>query len=95
LSYGRFEIILFRTVSLVERQRCAIEFCIRLGKSGSEILKLIPQAYGGDAMRRAAFFKWWKRFRNGSRGQNRLFHNPLEACGKRSAASFREVDEAL
>jgi hypothetical protein len=29
------------------------------------------------------------------RGQNRLFHYPPEACGKRSAARFREVDGAL
>jgi hypothetical protein len=29
------------------------------------------------------------------RGQNRLFHYPPEACGKRSAARFREVGGAL
>jgi hypothetical protein len=52
-------------------------------------------------MRRAAVFKGWKRFRRifevskWSRGQNRLFHYPPEACGKRSAARFREVGEAL
>jgi histone-lysine N-methyltransferase SETMAR len=52
-------------ISLVERQRCAIEFCVRLGKSGSETLQLVHQAYGDNAMRRAAVFKWWKRFRDG------------------------------
>jgi hypothetical protein len=50
---------------LAERQRCAIEFCVRLGKSGSETLQLIHQAYGDDAISRAAVFKWWKRFRDG------------------------------
>jgi hypothetical protein len=50
-------------LSLVERQRCATEFCVRLGKSESENLQLIYQAYGDDAMKRAAVFKWWKRFR--------------------------------
>jgi hypothetical protein len=30
----------------------------------SETLQLIYQAYGDDAMRRAAVFKWWKRFRD-------------------------------
>jgi hypothetical protein len=49
---------------MAEQQRCAIQFCVRLGKSGSETLHLIHQAYGDDAMRRAAIFKWWKRFRN-------------------------------
>jgi hypothetical protein len=75
-------------VSLVERQRCAMN---------SETLQIIHQAYGVDAMRRAAILKWWKRFRDGEtivKGQNRLFHYP-EACGKRSAARFREVGGAL
>jgi hypothetical protein len=60
----------------------------------SEILQLIHQAYGDDAVRRAAVCKWWKRFRDGEtnvKGQNRLFHYPPEACGKQSAARFREV----
>jgi hypothetical protein len=30
----------------VERQRCAIEFCVRLEKSGSETLQLIHQFFG-------------------------------------------------
>jgi hypothetical protein len=29
------------------------------------------------------------------RGQNRLFHYPTDACGKRSAARFPEVGGAL
>jgi hypothetical protein len=64
----------------------------------SETLKLIHQAYGDDAMGRAAVFKWWKRFRHGKtnmKGQNSQFHYPLEACGKRSTARFREVGGAL
>jgi hypothetical protein len=41
-------------ISLVERQRCAVVFCVRLGKSGLETLQLSHQACGDDAMRRAA-----------------------------------------
>jgi hypothetical protein len=95
LSYGRFKRTLFR---IAEQQLCAVEFCVRLGKSGSETLQLIHQAYGDDAMRRAAVFKWWKRFRDGETNvkcQSRLFHYLSEACGKRSAARFREVGGAL
>jgi hypothetical protein len=44
-------------ISLAERQRCAIEFCVRLGKCGSETLQLVHQAYVHDAMRRAAILK--------------------------------------
>jgi hypothetical protein len=36
-------------ISLVEH--CMIEFCVQLGKSGSETLQLIHQAYGDNAMR--------------------------------------------
>jgi hypothetical protein len=49
-------------------------------------------------MRRAAVLKWWKSFRDEEmnvKGQNRLFHYPPEACGKRFAARFREVDGTL
>jgi hypothetical protein len=83
---------------MVEGQHCAIEFCVRFEKCGSETLQLIRQDYEDDAMRRAAVFKWWMRCRDREtnvKGQNRLFHYPLEACGKRSAACFREVGGAL
>jgi hypothetical protein len=64
----------------------------------SETLQLIHQAYGDDAMRRTAVFKWWKRFREGEKNvkrQNRLFHYPPEVCGERYAARFRIVSGAL
>jgi hypothetical protein len=64
----------------------------------SETLQLIHQTYEDDAMRRAAIFKLWDRFRDGEtnvKGQNRLFHYPPEVCGKWSAARFREVGGAL
>jgi hypothetical protein len=77
MSYGRFKRTVFRMaeqldISLVERQRCAIEFLNP---------KLIHQAYGDDAMRRATVFKLWRRFRGGEtnvKGQNRLFHLPVD-----------------
>jgi hypothetical protein len=52
-------------IFLVQRQHCANEFCVRLGKVGSETMQRNHQAYGDDAMRRAAVLKWWKRFRGG------------------------------
>jgi hypothetical protein len=35
-------------------------FCVQLGKGGSGILQIIHQAYGDDAVTRAAVFKWCK-----------------------------------
>jgi hypothetical protein len=46
-------------------KHCVIEFCVRLGKSGSKTLQLIHQAYGDNAMIQAVVFKWWKCFRDG------------------------------
>jgi hypothetical protein len=57
----------------------------------SETIQLILPVYEKDAMRGAAAFKWWKRFRDGEmdvKGQNRLFHYPPEACSKQDAARF-------
>jgi hypothetical protein len=41
---------------VAEQQRCAIEFCVLLGKSGSDTHQIIHQAYGDDAMGRTAVF---------------------------------------
>jgi hypothetical protein len=89
---------------MAEQQRCAIEFFVRL-KSGSETLQLMHEACGDDAMRRAAVSKWLKRFRDGEtnvkdeprsgRPSTAPVHYPPEACGKRSAARFREAGGAL
>jgi hypothetical protein len=41
---------------MAEKQRWVTEFCVQFGKSVSETLQLIHQAYGQNAMRRAAVF---------------------------------------
>jgi hypothetical protein len=41
-------------ISLLESQRCANDFCVRLGKSGLKTLQIIHQAYKEDAMTRSA-----------------------------------------
>jgi len=46
------------------RQRCVIEFCVKLGKSGNETLEMLWQAYGGETLSRAAVFQWWRHFKD-------------------------------
>ena len=41
-------------VSVKIRQRCVIEFCVKLGKSGNKTLEMLRQAYGGETLSRAA-----------------------------------------
>jgi len=43
-------------VSVKIRQRCVIEFCVKLGKSGNKTLEMLRQAYGGETLSRAAVF---------------------------------------
>jgi len=46
-------------------QRCVIEFCVKLGKTGNETLEMLRQAYGGETLSRAAVFQWWRHFKDG------------------------------
>ena len=48
------------------RQRCVIEFCVKLGKSGNETLEMLRQAYGGETLSRAAVLQWWRHFKDGN-----------------------------
>ena len=47
------------------RTTLRVKFCIKLGKSASETLELINQAYGDDALSRTRVFEWHKMFKEG------------------------------
>jgi hypothetical protein len=51
----------------VLRQRYAIEFCVKLGKSGEKTLEKLQNAYGTEAMSRVTVFRWWKHFKDGNK----------------------------
>jgi len=46
-------------------QRINIKFCVKLGKSASETLQLLKEAYGAAAMKKTSVFEWHKRFKEG------------------------------
>ena len=46
-------------------QRYAIEFCAKLGKSGSETLQLLRTAYGDAVLSSAQVLRWHKAFKDG------------------------------
>ena len=48
----------------LKEQRFAVKFCVKLGKS-TETFAMLNTAYGDVAMKRAACFRWHKRFKNG------------------------------
>jgi hypothetical protein len=47
-------------ISYVLSQRCVIEFCAKLGKSGEETLQILENAYGTEVISRPSVFQWWK-----------------------------------
>ena len=46
-------------------QRINIKFCVKIGKSASEMLALLTVAYGEYAMKKSSVFEWHKRFKEG------------------------------
>jgi len=54
-----------RISELELEQRTNIKFLVKLGKSGNEIREMLVQAYGNNAMKKTAVYKWVKRFSEG------------------------------
>jgi hypothetical protein len=42
-----------------------MKFCAKLGKSASETLQILTEAYGADAMKNSSIFEWHKMFKAG------------------------------
>ena len=49
-------------------QRYVINFCAKLGKSGSETLQLLRAAYGDAVLSSSQVFRWHKAFKDGREG---------------------------
>jgi len=46
-------------------QRINLKFLVHLGKTPTEILKLLQEVYGDDTMSRTCLFEWNRRFKEG------------------------------
>ena len=46
-------------------QRCAIEFCVANKKSIQEKLEMLKTAFGNNAMKKTALYKWYSKFELG------------------------------
>ena len=48
----------------LKKQRFAVKFCVKLGKSTTETFAKLNTAYSDVAMKRATCFRWHKCFKN-------------------------------
>jgi len=46
-------------------QRINIKFCVKIGKSDSEMLAILTVAYGEYALKKSSVFEWHRRFKEG------------------------------
>jgi hypothetical protein len=56
-----------------------MKFCAKLGKSASETLQMLTEAYGADAMKKLSVSEWHKRFKE---GQEDMKDNETTGCLK-------------
>jgi len=75
-------------VSVKIQQRCVIEFCVKLGKSGNKILEMLRQAYGGETLSRTAVFQCWRHFKDGN------MRVIAKACSGRLSTAVTDVNIA-
>jgi hypothetical protein len=83
-------------------QRINIRFCAKLGKSASETLQTLTEAYGADAMKKSSVFEWYKRFKVGRedvKGDERTgrlkTHRTDENCSLRVSWTMSNSEPAL
>jgi len=46
-------------------QQINIKFCVKIGKSASEMLALLTVAYGEYSMKKLSVFEWHRQFKEG------------------------------
>ena len=47
------------------KQRAAIDFCVKLGKTFTETHQMPQNAYGDDCLSRTQVYEWFGRFKSG------------------------------
>ncbi|GFT32320.1 HTH_48 domain-containing protein [Trichonephila clavipes] len=52
-------------------QQICMKFCVKLGKTGTETYEMKKTAFGENAMSRARFFEWLRRFKEDRQSVNR------------------------
>ena len=49
----------------LEERRVSVKFCFRLGKTATEMWKMLQQAFKDECMSRTQYFEWYSHFKTG------------------------------
>ena len=76
-----------------KEQRVCIKFCVNLGKSATETLKMIQQGFGDQSLSRSQVFQWHTRFKTGrtSVDDDELTGRPTSCTNPETVARIQEL----
>ena len=72
-------------MTYVKEQRICIKFCFKLGKTASEIHRMLKEAFGDNALGQMQTYEWFKCFKN-----RRMSVNDEEHSGRPSTRTTTE-----
>jgi len=79
----------------VNVEQCVnVKFCVKLGKSATEMYDLLKQVYGDECLSHTQVFKWFKRFKEG-REEIRDNQHPSRLSASKTDANIEKVGEIV
>ena len=80
-------------MSELELERTNITFLVKLAKSGNEIIEMLVQVYGDNAMKKIAVYKWVKRFSEGRESvtEEERSGRPATSITEENTAEVRQI----
>ena len=75
-------------------QRINIKFCVKLGKTATETLKMLRDVYGYSSMSRTKVFEWHKRFEEG-REDVELYLKSGRPCTSTTDTNIKKVQQLV
>ena len=81
-------------LSVNMEQRVNVKFCVKLGKSATEMYDLSKKVYGDERLSSTRVFEWFKRFKEGREeiGDNQ---HPGHSSTSETDVNFEKVGETV
>jgi len=81
-------------LSVNVEQRVSVKFCVKLGKSTTEMYNLLKKVYGNECLSRIQVFEWFRRFKEG-REEIRDDQRPGHPSTSKTYAKIEKVGEIV